>query len=238
MAGPACPRAGVGKLAGGSGMSGPTGWIPAFYVLFGVWLTPWARAYAVLLRGGCPADARTLWFRAPHRAVRRLRWRRDAGVAVCLGMLASFFVWASTAPPAVLILVFFLLALAWLDWHSGLLPDALTLPLLFTGWLLAPQGPLPAVQASVLMWLGLTAAASLYRRLRGQDGFGGGDIKCLAALAGWLGLAPTLVLFWLACVLGVMAYVLIAPLRRAQAPFGPYLALAAVLLFLRSALHS
>ncbi len=103
----------------------------------------------------------------------------------------------------------------------------LTLPLMAAGWLWGAQGVVAAAGASALVWAGLASLAWLYCRVRGRDGFGGGDVKCLAALAGWLGWEAMTGILWLACVLG-LAWALV---RRGgwhrSYPFGPCIALAA-----------
>lgn len=122
-------------------------------------------------------------------------------MAVLLGLVAGLL--AAAGAPGLAPLAIVLAALAWIDTRSGLLPDALTLPLMAAGWLLGARNPMSAVIASVLAWAGLAGMAWLYRHLRGRDGFGGGDVKCLAALSGWLGLEAAAGILWLACVLGL-----------------------------------
>lgn len=125
-----------------------------------------------------------------------------------------------------------LAALAWIDARSGLLPDALTMPLMLAGWWMGHQGPVAASLASLMVWAGLASAAGLYRLLRGRDGFGGGDVKCLAALAGWLGLPATLAILWAASVLGLLWWLCAGRRRRHAYPFGPCIALASAPLIL------
>ena len=121
-----------------------------------------------------------------------------------------------------------LLALAWLDVRSGLLPDALTGPLTLLGVGLGPLGWTAALSAAISTWAVLTVLAWGYRVVRGQDGFGGGDIKLLALLAAWLGLTVSVLVLWLACLLGLLWWVVGRGGRRASYPFGPGLALAAL----------
>jgi leader peptidase (prepilin peptidase)/N-methyltransferase len=126
-----------------------------------------------------------------------------------------------------------MVALAWIDVRSGLLPDALTLPLMVAGWLYGPLSLGVASSASALVWAGLAGFAGGYRWLRGRDGFGSGDVKCLAALAGWLGIPVTVSVLGLACVLGVAFWLCLRCLGQSSAagrgsPFGPFIAAAAV----------
>lgn len=132
-----------------------------------------------------------------------------------------------------------LLTLARIDLQTSLLPDALTLPLLWTGLALASLGvtgtPLPdalwgAMVGYALFWL----LDATYLRLRGQHGLGGGDAKLLAALLAWLGW-PALVHVLLIASLSALLMVTVQALRgRLQTgehiPFGPYLALAGLVL--------
>ncbi|MBV9861970.1 MAG: prepilin peptidase [Alphaproteobacteria bacterium] len=134
-----------------------------------------------------------------------------------------------------------LLALALIDWREFLLPDALTLPLIPAGlalaWLDAPETILDRVAGVAagfsLFWL----IAAGYRRWRGRDGLGRGDIKLMAGLGAWVGASgvPSLML---AAALLALAVTLI---RRAfgerltavdRIPFGPYLAAAAWVVWL------
>jgi leader peptidase (prepilin peptidase)/N-methyltransferase len=193
----------------------------------GLGLESWARDYDARLRAGAPATARTLWLAARHARRQPVCWRQcgpgamvTGGVAICL--LAGQG-WEGLAP---LLLALGLVALAWLDGRSGLLPDALTLPLMAAGWWLGPQGPADAAGASLSVWVCLAVAVGAYRRLRGRDGFGGGDIKCLAMLAGWLGWPAAVAILWSASILGMLVWLCRPGCWRRSCPFGPYLALA------------
>jgi len=191
----------------------------------GALLGRWAEAYADRLAAGAPATARTLWTAAAEAPSRPWRPARDGAMAALLGAAAGLLAAGGGLGFAPLVLV--LAALAWIDARSGLLPDALTLPLMAAGWLLGARDPASAAGASALAWAGLAGMAWLYRRLRGRDGFGGGDVKCLAALAGWLGLESAAVILWLACALGLLGCLGRRGGWRRPYPFGPCIALAA-----------
>lgn len=144
---------------------------------------------------------------------------------------------ALPAPEAWLaaVLGWWLLALAAIDLLTWLLPDALTLPLVVAGLLVALWGepaltsPAGAAIGAAAGYLTLAGIALAYRRLRGREGLGLGDAKLLAAAGAWLGpeRLPTTVLA--AALLG-LAFALLA--RRGELapetalPFGPALALA------------
>lgn len=134
-----------------------------------------------------------------------------------------------------------LLALSWIDIRTLLLPDVLTLPLLAAGlgltWLSDPDALTDHAVAAAAGYLGLTAVALGYRRLRGRDGLGLGDAKLLGALGAWLGLGLLPMTLWAAASLGLLAAGAAALVgRRITAataiPFGPFLALAGWLLWL------
>ena len=84
-----------------------------------------------------------------------------------------------------------LLALAWIDWEEGVLPDALTLPLLVSGlllsWWLVPWTLADRAIGAIAGYIGFRALATLYRALRKREGLGQGDAKLLAASGAWLG---------------------------------------------------
>ncbi|MBV8046596.1 MAG: prepilin peptidase [Paludibacterium sp.] len=126
-----------------------------------------------------------------------------------------------------------LVALAVIDWETGLLPDGLTLPLLWSGLLFNLHGaraPLAeAVLGAAAGYGALWALYWLHRLASGREGLGYGDFKLLAALGAWLGwrALPTLVLMSALtglCAAGIL--MLFGRMSRRDAlPFGPYLAL-------------
>ena len=206
------------------------GWEIVWAALAGLWLGAvldrLAQAYAEDLALGAPAAWSTLWTAAWAAHRRRAGLVRTTGAALLLSLTAGLC--AAACGPAYALLGLVLVVLAAIDARSGLLPDALTLPLMVSGWLLGAQTVGVAVLVSVLTWASLGAVVCLYRWVRGRDGFGGGDIKCMAALAGWLGPGAACMILWLACVLGVA----VALVRRHHwsrpCPFGPCIALAAL----------
>ena len=84
-----------------------------------------------------------------------------------------------------------LVALAGIDWDTTLLPDNLTLPLLWAGLVAAALGwtiPLAdAVWGAVAGYLSLWSVYWLFKLTTGKEGMGFGDFKLLAALGAWLG---------------------------------------------------
>ena len=210
-----------------------------------------------LPRSHCPCCRTTLawydniplfsWIRLRGRCrycAQRISWRYPC-IELCCSL--SYLLLALLLPaevlPAAWLLVAFLLALSLIDITHLLLPDALTLSLLWLGLALQIGGYLPAIslQDSVIGamsgWLSLWLIARSYHYLRGKEVLGMGDAKLLAALGVWLGWQALPQLLVLACVgtlLGlVLTYLLFRrPLYR-PFPFGPGLASAGLLLFVQ-----
>jgi leader peptidase (prepilin peptidase) / N-methyltransferase len=122
--------------------------------------------------------------------------------------------------------------LALIDWDTTLLPDSLTLPLLWAGLLAAAFGwtiPLPtALWGAVAGYLSLWSVYWAFKLLTGKEGMGYGDFKLLAALGAWLGWQALIPIVLLASVIGAMvgiAMKLNSTLREGRyVPFGPFLA--------------
>lgn len=125
-----------------------------------------------------------------------------------------------------------LLALAVIDLDTQLLPDAITLPLLWLG-LLANTGGLfvplaDAVLGAAAGYLVLWAVYHAFRLLTGKEGMGYGDFKLLAMLGAWLGWQslPAVILLssFVGAVIGIGLIVFGGRARGMPIPFGPYLA--------------
>lgn len=135
------------------------------------------------------------------------------------GFAACLFLWS-------------LLALAFIDADTQLLPDDLTLPLLWGGLVANLFGlfvPLAsAVIGAIAGYLSLWTVYWLFKLIRGKEGMGHGDFKLLAALGAWLGwpMLPQIVLVSsvLGAVGGIAAIVARGRDRAAPLPFGPWLA--------------
>lgn len=131
-----------------------------------------------------------------------------------------------------------LVLLAWIDLQTCLLPDVITLPLVWVGLLINLDGalvPLPsAVLGAVVGYLSLWLLFHMFRLITRREGMGYGDFKLFAALGAWFGtdaLPVMLLVASLAGVLGALCLRAIGHAQRGQAlPFGPYLALAGVVM--------
>ena len=127
-----------------------------------------------------------------------------------------------------------LIALTFIDLDKMLLPDQLTLPLLWAGLLLNLIGGLAPLQDAVIGAIaGYLILWSLYwtfKLLTGKEGMGYGDFKLLAALGAWLGWQSLPLILILSSVVGAVVGISLMLLRRHQQgnpiPFGPYLAMA------------
>lgn len=129
-----------------------------------------------------------------------------------------------------------LLALALIDWDTTLLPDDITLPLMWAGLILAALQLSPGVSLNDAVWgaaLGYVSLWSVYwvfKKLTGKEGMGYGDFKLLAALGAWFGWTALLPIVLMASLLGAVVGLLLkwrGSLREGgYVPFGPFLAAA------------
>ncbi|MCI1004596.1 A24 family peptidase [Herbaspirillum sp. C7C8] len=141
---------------------------------------------------------------------------------------------------ALMVCAAFLIALAVIDAHTMLLPDDLTLPLMWLGLLVNLVHPLVPLQDAVLgamagyvlLWL----IFWIFKLATGKEGLGYGDFKLMAALGAWLGWQALPLVLLLASALGALLGLLLMGLGRHQRgqaiPFGPCLALAGMLTLL------
>lgn len=146
---------------------------------------------------------------------------------------------AATFPPswgllAALLLTWVLVALTFIDLDKMLLPDQLTLPLLWGGLLFNLAGgfvPLAdAVIGAIAGYLVLWSLYWAFKLLTGKEGMGYGDFKLLAALGAWLGWQALPIVLLLSSLVGAIIGISLILLRNHHQgkpiPFGPYLAIA------------
>ena len=178
----------------------------------------------ILLRGRCSACGTHISARYPL-------------VELASGMLALLVAWhygAGWQTGAALVFTWGLLALTLIDLETQLLPDVITLPLLWLGLLVNLNGlfvPLSqAVIGAAAGYLSLWLVYHAFRLLTGKEGMGYGDFKLLAALGAWFGwqLLPLTILLssLVGAVVGIGLMVLKRHEREVPIPFGPYLAAA------------
>jgi len=184
----------------------------------------------VLLRGRCARCGASIPARYP--LVELLTAVLSASVAARFGF--------GFATLAALVLTWFLIALTFIDLDHQLLPDSLTLPLLWLGLTLSLWGPqasapLPVDVRSSLIgavagYLSLWSVYHLFRLLTGKEGMGYGDFKLFAALGAWLGWQMLLPIILIAAAVGAVVGIVMITIRRQSRstpiPFGPFLAAA------------
>jgi leader peptidase (prepilin peptidase)/N-methyltransferase len=126
-----------------------------------------------------------------------------------------------------------IVALALIDWDTTLLPDDITLPLLWAGLLVAALRwtPLPLVQAvwgAVAGYLSLWLVYHAFKLVTGKEGMGYGDFKLFAALGAWFGWQALIPIILMASVIGAIIGIAMkfsSGLREGgYIPFGPFLA--------------
>lgn len=182
----------------------------------------------LVLRGRCKACAARISPRYP--AVELLTGVLFAAVAWRFGLSIAMF--------GSLVLVAALVALTFIDADAMLLPDSITLPLLWLGLMFAAEGgfvPLgDAVWGAVAGYLSLWSVYWAYKLATGKEGFGYGDFKLLAALGAWFGWQSILPIILMSAVVGAtVGIALIIAGRKTLAsrlPFGVYLAPAGLLM--------
>nr|WP_245679958.1 A24 family peptidase [Aquimonas voraii] len=210
----------------------------------------------IVLRGShCPKCGFALkpWHNIPLLSWLALRGRcAGCGTAISLqyplvelltGLAFAAVVWQlGVGAPALAGLVFtaLLIAMSGIDARTTLLPDSLTLPLLWIGLLASTQnlflGMDQAIYGAVVGYLALWTVYWGFKLLTGKEGMGYGDFKLLAALGAWCGLSGILPIVLMSAVVGaVFGSVWLAIKGRDRAtpiPYGPYLAAAGWIQFL------
>ena len=153
-------------------------------------------------------------------------------VTAMLWVLCGLQFGVSNALAGAMLLTAVLVVLTAIDLDHQLLPDSLTLPLVWIGLLLNIDNTFVSLESAVLGavfgYLCLWSVFWLFKIITGKEGMGHGDFKLLAALGAWFGLAalPTIVLLSsvVGAVLGVALIVTGKQDRETPMPFGPFLA--------------
>jgi len=138
-----------------------------------------------------------------------------------------------------IVLTCFLVVLSGIDLRTQLLPDQLTLPLMWLG-LIAASDDLympakPALLGAIAGYVSLWSVWWVFKQLTGRQGMGHGDFKLLAALGAWVGLIGVLPTILISSLLGALVGSIWLALkghdRSTPIPFGPFLALAGWIVF-------
>jgi len=181
----------------------------------------------LLLRGRCRACQARISPRYPL-------------VEALSGLLSGYAVWrfgASWAGVGALLFIWGMIALTFIDFDTQLLPDSITLPLLWVGLLLNLGGTFTDLKSAVIGaaagYLSLWAVYWAFKLATGKEGMGYGDFKLLATVGAWLGwqMLPLTILAssMVGAVVGIALIVFARHGRNIPIPFGPYLAAAAVI---------
>ena len=123
----------------------------------------------------------------------------------------------------------------WIDWQTQLLPDQLTLLLLWVGLLINASSlivsPASAIIGAVAGYSLLWLVAMIYSKLTQREGIGYGDFKLLAAVGAWLGWENLPMVVLIASLMGVAVGIALMIIKKytrlTPIAFGPYLAMAA-----------
>ena len=157
----------------------------------------------------------------------------EACTAVLSGLVAWHFGFGLAALSA-LVLLWSLIALTCIDADTQLLPDSITLPLLWLGLFVNLNHTFTDLQSAVLGavfgYLALWTVYWLFKLITKKEGMGYGDFKLLAALGAWLGWQTLPLIILLSSVVGAVVGIILIILarmgRNVPLPFGPYLAMA------------
>jgi leader peptidase (prepilin peptidase) / N-methyltransferase len=184
----------------------------------------------LLLRGRCSACGTAISKRYPF-------------VELLTAALFAAVGWRFGAEPVALMwcaVVAVLVALSAIDWDTTVLPDSMTLPLLWAGLLAAALGwtipLLTAVAGAAAGYLSLWSVYWLFKLTTGKEGMGFGDFKLLAAIGAWLGWQAVLPVVLMASIIGAVVGITMkmrSSLREGRyVPFGPFLAGGAIVVLL------
>ncbi|MDO9318007.1 MAG: A24 family peptidase [Gammaproteobacteria bacterium] len=178
----------------------------------------------VLLRGKCADCQKPISMRYPI-------------IEVVTGALSGLVAWqfgATWLSLAFLVLTWSLISLTMIDFDHQLLPDNITLPLLWLGLLvntLLPETTVSAADAvlgAIIGYLSLWSLYWVFKLLTGKEGMGYGDFKLLGALGAWMGWQSLLLIVILSSLVGAVVGIALLLFRgrdrNIPIPFGPYLA--------------
>lgn len=196
-------------------------------------IKPWQNIPVIsylLLKGACAQCGAKISARYP-------------AVELVTGLASLLLVWQLGATPEAyfgLILLWCLIALTMIDIDHQLLPDSITIPLVWLGLLVNVFGVYTSLESAVIgAMVGYLSLWSIYWAFKlatGKEGMGFGDFKLLAALGAWMGwqMLPLVVILssFVGAFLGIGGILLLGRDKAKPMPFGPYLAIAGLVAFL------
>jgi len=139
---------------------------------------------------------------------------------------------------AAVLLVWFLIVITWIDLDTYLIPDQLSLSLMWLGLFFSlfdfSITPSVAIIGALVGYLSLWLVFQLFKLLTGKEGMGYGDFKLLAAGGAWLGFEPLILVLLMASVSGLLIAMVQMLLKKSQLkiPFGPYLSIGILVTYL------
>lgn len=175
-----------------------------------------------------------LWLRGQCSACSAPISLRYPAVELTAGLLSAVIAWRfgyGVIAGVGLVFTWMLIALTFIDYDTQLLPDNITLPLLWLGLLVNLGGQLTPLSSAVIgamagygfLWI----VYQLFKLLTGKEGMGYGDFKLFAALGAWLGWQqlPLILLLasFIGAFVGIVFIVFFGRDRRLPIPFGPFL---------------
>ena len=184
----------------------------------------------LFLRGRCSACQQRISWRYPVVEV----------LTAALSGLVAWYFGVTWQTLFVLVFVYGLIALSFIDFDHHLLPDKLIYPLLWLGLLVNSRGLLTDFHSSlygaVAGYLILWTVYQLFRLLTDKEGMGYGDFKLLALVGAWLGwqMLPVVILLasLVGAIVGIAGILLLGRDRQIPIPFGPYLSVAGLIALL------
>lgn len=184
----------------------------------------------LLLRGKCSSCKSHISVQYP--VIEAVTATLSVFVAMKFGVSAETF-WG-------LLFTWALVSLTMIDAKTQLLPDNITLPLLWLGILVNTSSTFTDLESSVFGamtgYLILWSIYKLFKAVTGKEGMGYGDFKLLAALGAWMGwkMLPQIILLssLVGAVIGIAMIVFTRHNKNIPIPFGPYLAIAGWIAFL------
>lgn len=192
-------------------------------------IKPWQNIPLIsflIMKGRCQHCQQTISYRYPL-------------VEVLTGIVFAICAWkfgATWTTLGTMFLSAYLIAMIFIDADTQLLPDQLTLPLMWAGivfhlfaYVLQADWGLTTLTSSlfgaIVGYLSLWSIFQLFKLLTGKEGMGYGDFKLLAALGAWLGLSVLPVIIIMSALVGLVFALLMKVAKNQPMPFGPYLAI-------------
>ena len=157
-------------------------------------------------------------------------------IEILTGLISAYVGWRfglTLKCLGALILCWALISLTFIDFDTQLLPDDITLPLIWAGLLINIPSTFVTLHQAVIGaaagYLSLWSIYWLFKLITGKEGMGFGDFKLLAALGAWMGWTMLLPIVLISSVVGAVVGIGLMTLARhgkhVPIPFGPYLAL-------------